>query len=124
MLAALGAPVHIATPTGATPGYEDNQPTIDVIKAGKVTSRVKHIAVPVAYLNEKYDQYVAEPQYINTKIQPADMGTKPVSGPLLHDHFWNIRGATFYPPITSKHYALLELHRANPRDLRRTPVSS
>ena len=124
LLAALGAPVHIATPTGATPGYEDNQPTIDVIKAGKVTSRVKHIAVPVAYLNEKYDQYVAEPQCINTKIQPADMGTKPVSGPLLHDHFWNIRGATFYPPITSKHYALLELHRANPRDLRRTPVSS
>ena len=63
---------------------------------------------------------MADPVYMDAKIQPADMGTKPVSGPILHDHFWNIRGAQHCPPEKSEHCVLLELHTCNPKDLRKS----
>ena len=109
--------MHLATPTGVTPGYKNNQPTIDMIKAGKVTTHVKHIAVPVACLNEQCFCGMVEPMHLDAKIQPADMGTKPISGPLPHDHFWNVCGAQFYPSESSEHYKSLELHVCNPKDL-------
>lgn len=94
-------------------GLEDSQPTIDIIKANRVTSRVKHIAVPVAYIHEKYDAKLVTPEHIKTTIQPADMSTKPVSGPVLQRHFKFIRGYRFYPPKGSEHYTLLQLDLAD-----------
>ena len=117
LMEALGVPVHLTTPTDAAPGHEDNQPTIDIIKAGKVTTRVKHIAMPVAHLNEHCFCNMVAPIHMDTKIQPADMGTKPLTGPLLHDHFCNARGVQHCPPENSEHCKLLELHLCNPKDL-------
>ena len=37
-----------------TPIYEENQPDIVIIKETHLISRVKHIAVPIHYLQEKY----------------------------------------------------------------------
>ena len=34
--------------------YEDNQPAIDIIEAGQITSRVKHMATAIAIIHEEY----------------------------------------------------------------------
>ena len=33
--------------------YEDNQPAIDIIEAGQITSRVKHMATAIAIIHEE-----------------------------------------------------------------------
>ena len=34
--------------------YEDNQPARDIIEAGQITSRVKHMATAIAIIHEEY----------------------------------------------------------------------
>ena len=46
----------------------------------------------------KLSTFMLSPFKIGTTIQPADMGTKATSGPLLEQHYGYIRGLHFYPP--------------------------
>lgn len=97
--------------TDATQVHEDSQPTLDIILSDQVTSRVKHIAVPIAYVQEQVAEGMLDPTKIHTSIQPADMGTKAQSGPLLARHDSYLRGVRFYPPKGSEHYRLGEFDK-------------
>jgi len=96
--------------TAATKIYEDSQPTIDIVRANHLTTRVKHIAVPIAYIHEQYVLLTVDPQKIDGKLQPADIGTKALPGPQVDNHFDYMRGARFLPPPGTEHYKLLDLH--------------
>ena len=63
--------------------YEYIQPTIDIIEANNLTSRIKHISVPINYVHDKYVLLTINPVKLKTKIQPEDIGTKSSTGPLL-----------------------------------------
>lgn len=69
-----------------TPIYEDSQPIIDIIRSNHITSRVKHIPVPIHYMHVQFTQLTFAPVKINTTIQHPDIGTKAISGPLLECH--------------------------------------
>jgi len=94
----------------ATTVYEDSQPTIDIVQANHLTTRVKHIAVPIAYIHEQYVLLTVKPEKLLGRLQPADMGTKALPGPQVDRHFEYASGARFYPPAGSEHYKLMELH--------------
>ena len=89
--------------------YEDSQPCIDVVSSNAISSRVKHIAVPIAFANEKITFKIIQPEYINTTLQPADGGTKPQSSPTLERAFNYLIGVRNYPPPDSQHAQDLEL---------------
>ena len=38
--------------------FEDNQPAIDIMQGGQITSRVKHMAAPIAVTQEAIDQAI------------------------------------------------------------------
>lgn len=64
----------------------DNQSTIKLIETGDVKRRSKHIEVKLNYIREKYKQKLFKLQYIKTENQPADILTKPMTGPRLLYH--------------------------------------
>ena len=76
-----------------TPIYEYIQPTIDIIKANHLTSRVKHFDVPINYVREKDFLLTIDTVKFKTTIQPADIGTKISTGPLTERHHSYICGA-------------------------------
>ena len=89
--------------------FEDSQPCIDALKANTVTSRVKHIAVPIHYIHQQITAGKVDFQKIDTKLNLADSGTKPNPSP-THFRQWNQAiGVRFYPPKDSEHYKLLQL---------------
>lgn len=93
------------------PIYTDSQPAIDSINANTVTSRVKHIAVPIGFMHEQVQDGKVEFRKIDTKLNMADSGTKPTSAPTFFRHFDHVIGVRFYPPKDSEHYKLLELDK-------------
>jgi hypothetical protein len=93
------------------PIYTDSQPAIDSIVSNTITSRVKHIAVPISFMNEQVKDGKIELRKIGTKLNIADSGTKPTPAPIFFRHFDYAIGVRFYPPKDSEHYKLLELHK-------------
>ena len=91
------------------PIYCDSQPAIDSINANTVTSRVKHVAIPIMYMHEHVKDGTISLHKINTKLNLADSGTKPNSAPVHFEHFDQAIGVRFYPPANSQHYNLLNL---------------
>ena len=68
----------LALYTGAhTVHWEDNTRCIYVVEAKIVTPRVKHIDIPVCFLQEQFDNGLFLPKYENSSVMPADMCTKP-----------------------------------------------
>jgi len=103
--------VFLELPTAGEPikVYEDSQPCIDVVSSNSISSRVKHLAVQVAFAYEKVSMGVTSPEYIHTSLQPADAGTKPQSAPVLERAFNYLIGVRHYPPLTSNHAKALDL---------------
>ena len=66
--------------------YKCSQPTIDIIKANNLTSRVKHISVPIHYFHDKCAVLTIYSVELKTTIHPKDTGTKISSGPLIDRH--------------------------------------
>ena len=95
--------------------YEDNQPCIDIITAGQITKLVKHIAIPVAMINEDIAAGNSKPVKIDGKLNPPDNGTKPNPSSTFHRHYQFCRGQIFYPPAGSEHGKLLQVHLVNQR---------
>ena len=62
--------------------------------------QVKHIAVPISYIHEQFYLHKTSPDNISTYVQPAYMGTKPFSGPVLEHNFSYTRGVCLYPLST------------------------
>eukprot|EP00978_Attheya_sp_CCMP212_P023506 scaffold72236_cov39-Attheya_sp.AAC.1 len=78
--------------------HEDNQPAIDIIAANKVSSRVRHIHIPMCYMHHHYDRGVFTPVFCRGTLMCADVCTKPVAGPLLKRHYDFMRGLQFKNP--------------------------
>jgi hypothetical protein len=89
--------------------YEDSQPCIDVVQSNAISSRVKHVAVQIAFAYEKLSMGITSAEYIHTTLQPADAGTKPQSGPVMERAFNYLIGVRHYPPLTSEHAKAMEL---------------
>ena len=100
---------------GPTKIFEDNQPAIDIMSAGQITSRVKHMAVPVAMIHEDIKAGIVEPVKIAGQINPSDIGTKPLAAPTLHRHARQCRGQRFYPPAGSEHGKLMDVAMVSQR---------
>ena len=70
----------LALHTGATKlHWEGNTSFISVVEAKIVTPRVKHIDIPICFLQEKFDNGLFIPKYDNYSVMLADMCTKPCS---------------------------------------------
>jgi len=93
------------------PIFTDSKPAIDSVNSNTVTSRVKHIAVPILYMHEQVKDNNIELKKIDTTLNLADSGTKPNPAPTFSRHFDHAIGVRFYPPEDSEHYKLLELHK-------------
>ena len=59
------------------PIYADSQPMIDSLNANTVTTRVKHIAVPIHFTNQQIKNGRVTLRKIGTQLNLADSGTKP-----------------------------------------------
>jgi hypothetical protein len=103
--------VFFQLPTAGQPIrlYEDSQPCIDVVQSHSILSKVKHLAVQIAFAYEKITMGVTQPEYLHTTLQPADAGTKPQSAPVLKRAFNYLIGVRHYPPRTSEHAQVLDL---------------
>ena len=85
------------------------------MKGGQITSRVKHMAVPIAIIQEACDQAILDISKIDGRLNPPDMGTKPLRSSSLHRHARWLRGQRFYPSPMSEHGILMEVARVNQR---------
>ena len=103
---------HMSDPTTI---FEDNQPAIDIMQGGQITSRVKHMAVPIAITQEAIDQAILKISKIDGRLNPPDCGTKPLPSSSLHRHARWLRGQRFYPSPMSEHGILMEVARVNQR---------
>ena len=92
-----------------TPIYEDSQPCIDVLEAKTVTTRVKHIAVPIHFIHEHINDGRFVMRKIGTTLNLSDSGTKPNPAPIHFRQYDHTTGVRFYPPKESDHYKLLQL---------------
>ena len=88
------------------PIFTDSKPAIDSVNSNTVTSRVKHIAVPILYMHEQVKDNNIELKKIDTTLNLADSGTKPNPAPTFFRHFDHAIGVRFYPPEDSEHYKL------------------
>ena len=93
--------------------YQDSQPCIEIVESNTISSRVKHVAIPVLFTHENIVREVIQMEYIKTTLQPADPGTKPQSAPVLFRAYDYLTGVRFYPPITSEHAKLMDLPTFN-----------
>ena len=91
--------------------WEDNQPAIDNMTANQITSRVKHMAVPIAMINEDIQKGLCVPKKISGILNPSDIGTKPLPASALHRHWRFGCGHRFYPSAQSEHGILMQVER-------------
>ena len=80
------------------------------VEAKRVTPRVKHIDIPVCFLQEQFDNGLFIPKYEKYSIIPADMYTKPFPGPIIGRSTKWMTGLRFYPTSDIEHYQLIILH--------------
>ena len=83
--------------------WEDNTSCIYFVEAKRVTPRVKHIDIPVCFLQEKFDISLFLPKYAKSSVMPADMCTKPCSGPIISWRTKWITGFRLYPTSETEH---------------------
>lgn len=83
--------------------FLDSTATSKVIKANKVTSRTRHLDVPVNYNHEVHDLSYFTPEYIHRSMNLADALTKPLAAPSLSKHWDIMRGLRFYPSSSTPH---------------------
>ena len=70
--------------TGApTVHWEDNTSCISVVESKRVTPRVKHIDIPVCFLQEQFYNGLFIPKHEKSSVMPEDMCKKPCSGPII-----------------------------------------
>ena len=101
----------LALQTGATTVYwENNTSCISVVEAKIVTPTVKHIDIPVCFLQEKFDNGLFIPKYEKSSVIPEDMCTKPCSGQIISRRTKCMTGLKLYPTSEIEHYQFMRLH--------------
>ena len=88
--------------------WEDNTSCISIFEAKMVTHRVKHIEIPVSFLQEQfYNGFLLQ----NMKsVMPVDMCTKPCVGTIIIQSTKWITGFRFYPTSDIEHYQIMRLN--------------
>ena len=95
--------------------YEDNQTTLDSMAAGHITSRVKHMAVPIAICHEDINKGNSQGEKIPGILNPSDLGTKPLPSSSFHRLSRQLRGQRYYPAAVSLHGRLMQVELVNQR---------
>ena len=90
----LNTPPHI---------YIDNQATIGLIKTNKLTSRSRHLDIPIAFAHDRLTLGYYTMEHIPSKLNAADSSTKACTGPIHQRHWEFLRGSRFYPPENTDH---------------------
>ena len=99
--------------SGPTPIMEDNQATIIQIKKDRLNPHIRQLDIVLIWLHYQYIRGTFLPFYIDAKEKKGDINTKPHGGETLVTILLSIIVFKFYPPTTSKHYILLDLHKYN-----------
>ena len=63
--------------------WEDNTIFIYVVEAKIFTPRVKHIDIPVFFLQEKFYNGLSIPKFDKSSVMPEDMCNKKCLGPII-----------------------------------------
>ena len=101
----------IAPHTGApTVHCEDNTSYISVVESKIVIPRVKQIDILVYFLQEQFENGILITKYEKYSFVPADMCTKPCSGPIISRSIKRMTGFIFYPDSVTEHYQLKRLN--------------
>ena len=90
--------------------WEDNTSCISVVEAKRVPPRVKHIDNPVFFLQGNFENGLFLPKYEKSSVMPADMCTKPCSGPIISRSTKWMIGFIFNPISDTEHYQFMGLH--------------
>ena len=93
-----------------TVNWEDNTSCISVVEAKIITPRVKHIDITIFFLQEQFETGLFLPTYEKSSVMPADMCTKPCSGPIISRSTKLMTGFRFYPNSDTEHYQFTRLH--------------
>ena len=83
--------------------YVDNQATIGLIKSNKLTSRSRHLDIPIAFAHDRLTLGYYTIGHIPSKLNAADSSTKACTGPIHQRHWEFLRGFRFYPPENTDH---------------------
>ena len=104
--------VHSPNPT---PTYIDNEAVINLIKANRVTSRLRHIDIPLCFMYNEHKKETFAPIYCPSKVVPSDFLSKGLTANLtLRQSAWAM-GHCHVPFLSSEHLKLLTA---------RAPISS
>ena len=83
--------------------YADNQASINIITQNKISSRSRHLDIPVTFSYENLTKKYFTLDHINSKLNAADISTKATSAPILIRHWAFLRGIRFIPDVTTDH---------------------
>ena len=101
----------LALHTGApTINWEDNPSCIYVVEDKTVIHTVKHIDIPVWFLQERFGNGLFIPKYEKSSVIPEDMCTKPCSVPIISRITKWTTGFRFYPTSDIEHNQLMRLY--------------
>ena len=75
-----------------------------MIAAGKVTSNLKHVDIPLTYLHSLHESGAICTKEAGSKTMLANFLTKQETGPIHKKSTQWITGRKHYPPVTSAHY--------------------
>ena len=100
--------LHTGVPTVY---WQCNTSCISVVEVKIVTNRVKHIDVPVCFLQEQFDNGIFLTKYDKSSVMLEDMCTKLRSGPIIIRSTKWITGFGFYPTSETEHYQFIRLHK-------------
>ena len=89
--------------------FEDNQGTIKLIRAQRLTDTVRHDDVKLAWLNKNFLRGSFIVAYSKTALMLVDCSTKPVNGSQLFSQISFAIGVCFYPSRDQQHYVDLDL---------------
>ena len=91
-----------------SPMFMDNRSVHAVIESGRITPRVRHFDIPIAFLHAHRDT-IFKPILIKTDRMLADIGTKPLT-PAVHKRikYW-ITGYRYMKLLKDEHRNYLEM---------------
>jgi len=90
-----------------SPIFEDNKGTRDMLAAGKVTSNLKHVDIPLTYLHSLHESATICTSRANSATMVANFLTKQETGPQHVKSTKWITGRQYYPPRASNHFKTL-----------------
>ena len=80
-----------------------------VVENKTVTLRVKHIEIPVCFLQEQFYNGIFVPKYQKPSVITGYMCTKPFSGPVIIRSTKMMTGFILYPSSDTENYQIVIL---------------